>query len=248
MSWAGRASEAEFRYRFYFLAAIYFCAFGVTGFHHRPTAAWLAEKLAGSLRAAPGHAELRVLLLVAGLLAVAAAGLRTWAAAYLNSQVVHDPRLHGERLVADGPYRYLRNPLYLGGILLALAFGAYTSPLGLSLLLIGHVVFYARLIAREEAQLAQSQGTGFLEYRRRVPALWPAWGPRLAASGARAAWAQAWAGEMLMWLFAAALLLTGATLEFRLLWPAVAAAFVLWFAFGRRFRRGLPVAARPPQL
>ncbi len=244
MSWAGRASEAEFRYRFYFLAAIYFAGFAVSGFEHRPTAVWLAEKLAGSLRAAPGRAELRVLLLVAALLAVAAAGLRTWAAAYLNSQVVHDPRLHGERLVADGPYRYLRNPLYLGGVLLALAFGAYASPLGLSLLLIGHVVFYARLIAREEEQLARTQGEDFLEYRRRIPALWPAWRPRLAASGARPAWAQAWAGEMLMWLFAAALLLTGATLNFRLLWPAVAAAFLLWFVLGRGFRRGRAAIAR----
>jgi protein-S-isoprenylcysteine O-methyltransferase Ste14 len=45
--------------------------------------------------------------------------VRSWAEAYLHSSVVHDSELHTERLMADGPYRYVRNPLHLGLILLA---------------------------------------------------------------------------------------------------------------------------------
>ena len=55
--------------------------------------------------------------------------LRTWAAAYLHSDVVHDLKLHSEKLVADGPYRFMRNPLYLGSLMLTIGIGC--SPAGL---------------------------------------------------------------------------------------------------------------------
>ncbi|MGH9536040.1 MAG: methyltransferase family protein [Terriglobales bacterium] len=245
MSWAGRASEAEFRYRWYWILAIYLVGFGCFPLDRRSSAAWLAGKVAGSVHAPPGRAELRVLLFLAALLACAAAALRTWAAAYLDSRVVHDSLLHAEQLVATGPYRHLRNPLYLGGILLAAAFGAYANPIGFLVLIGGHAVLYARLIAREEAELTRSQGERFLAYRRKVPALWPSPRPRVLASGARPAWAQAWGGEMLMWLFAA-LLLCVASFGLRLLSPGIIAAFLIWFLFGRRFRRGLPARAAEP--
>ncbi|MGH9526404.1 MAG: methyltransferase family protein, partial [Terriglobales bacterium] len=178
-------------------------------------------------------------------LACAAAALRTWAAAYLDSRVVHDSLLHAEQLVATGPYRHLRNPLYLGGILLAAGFGAYANPIGFLVLIAGHGLLYARLIAREEAELTRSQGERFRAYRRQVSALWPSLRPRVPASGTRPAWAQAWGGEMLMWLFAA-LLLCAASFGSRLLSPGIIAVFVIWYLFGRRFRRGLPAPAVEP--
>jgi hypothetical protein len=47
----------------------------------------------------------RLAFLFATLLVGAPATIRTWAAAYLGSDVVHDLRLHTESLVTDGPYR-----------------------------------------------------------------------------------------------------------------------------------------------
>lgn len=45
------------------------------------------------------------------MLVGAAAEIRTWATAYLGSEIVFDLNLHTNRLVADGPYRYVGNPL-----------------------------------------------------------------------------------------------------------------------------------------
>lgn len=33
-----------------------------------------------------------------------------WAFAYLRTDVVQDPNLRAEKVLADGPYRYVRNP------------------------------------------------------------------------------------------------------------------------------------------
>lgn len=76
--------------------------------------------------------------------------MRTWGAAYLRSEVVHDSNLRNETLVADGPFRYVRNPLYFGNVLLAAGMGLFASRLGWLILALGMVVFVYRLIGREE--------------------------------------------------------------------------------------------------
>jgi hypothetical protein len=43
--------------------------------------------------------------------AAAGAFLRTWGTAYLGAEVVKDSAMHGGAVVADGPYRHVRNPL-----------------------------------------------------------------------------------------------------------------------------------------
>jgi protein-S-isoprenylcysteine O-methyltransferase Ste14 len=59
---------------------------------------------------------LRLMFGGGALLVFLAALLRTWATAYLRTEVVHDMSQHSEALVADGPYRYMRNPLYLANL------------------------------------------------------------------------------------------------------------------------------------
>ena len=55
----------------------------------------------------------RIVIVAGALLVFLGAGLRTWGAAYLRTEVVHDTAQHSQALVADGPFRYTRNPLYL---------------------------------------------------------------------------------------------------------------------------------------
>src|SRR5580698_117550 len=52
-------------------------------------------------------------VLVAGIIwAVKGAWLRTWGSAYISVGVMRDKEFNGDRVMADGPYRYMRNPLY----------------------------------------------------------------------------------------------------------------------------------------
>ncbi|WP_263382654.1 methyltransferase family protein [Granulicella arctica] len=139
-------------------------------------------------------------LLVLGIvLALLGAWVRTWGAAYLSSAVVHDGGMHGEGMVADGPYRYVRNPLYLGTFLHALAVALLMPVSGaiFTVVLIGMV--QVRLTLREEPFLQQKLGASYAAYCALVPRLMPSLRPRVAASGQRAAWGQAVLGEVYFW-------------------------------------------------
>jgi protein-S-isoprenylcysteine O-methyltransferase Ste14 len=149
---------------------------------------WLS--LTGASNALLGAAILLVLL---------AAGLRTWAAAYLSVRVVKDVALQGSTLVADGPYRYVRNPLYLGAWLHVFALGLLMPPSGAVFAVLLSGVLQLRLIGAEEAFLAQTLGDAYLAYLQLVPRLLPAWRPRVPASGAQPAWGSALLGEIYLW-------------------------------------------------
>lgn len=215
-----QATEFEFRNRFWVIAALFFSGFACSFLDHRNAAGALAG----------GNATGVHLVLGAGaLLAVLAAAVRTWASAYLHTEVVKDHALHADRLVADGPYRHLRNPLYLGTLLLAVCFGLMASRLGFVVIVGGLLVVVLRLIGREETALSRTQGAAYAEYVARVPRLWPALAPRVPASGARPQWRQAVTGELMMWAFAIGAAAFAATFEPRLLYAFLILGFLGYF-------------------
>jgi protein-S-isoprenylcysteine O-methyltransferase Ste14 len=72
-------------------------------------------------------------------------------------------------LVADGPYRYSRNPMYLGGVLMLLGLGTLlgtTTPL--LVVPLWMVFMQARFIRREEALLRQVFGEAYEVYSSSV--------------------------------------------------------------------------------
>lgn len=231
-----RATGFEFRHRFWIIVLIFAGAFGLYWFQPGSTAGRLARVLAG-----PGGAgsqarfqlDLRLLFGACAVGALAAAWLRTWAAAYLDSIVVHDTTLHCDRMVADGPYRFVRNPLYLGLLLLALAMAPIAPPWG-ALWLVGVIwVFHFRLIAREEAELLASQGEPYRRFVAAVPRLLPAFRPCLPASGRPARWGQAFLGEGFFWIFAMAIVLLTVTLDGRWFGYSCGAGVLLYQALPR---------------
>jgi protein-S-isoprenylcysteine O-methyltransferase Ste14 len=191
-----RATEFEFRYRFWIIAGLFFITFGCYAIDHVNSSQALLRAMGLRASGRPLHLLFGISAALAGLGAL----IRTWASAYLRSEIVHDSALHSGRVVADGPYRYLRNPLYLGNLLLAPAMGLVASRLGFVFIVVATFIFIFRLIGREESELLASQGDSYRAYYNAVPRLFPALTPRVPASGTRPQWGQAIVGETLFWV------------------------------------------------
>jgi len=222
-----RASDFEFRYRFWIIGAIFWIGFTLYSVDQVNAAAALANWLQPHTPWSAG-AIVRAIFGFGALLAIAAALLRTWAASFLRSDVVHDDSLHSERLVADGPYRYVRNPLYLGTTLLTLGLGLMASRLGYAVIFFGVLLVNLRLMAREESELNASQGESYRRYLSIVPRLFPSFRPKLPRSGLRPQWGQAFFGEGFFWGFAAAAVVFAISLNIRYVWITLAISFALY--------------------
>ena len=142
-----------------------------------------------------------LLLWVAIALAFAGAGLRTWGSAYLGSAVVTDGAMHTATMgiVEAGPFRYVRNPLYLGTFLQTLALSLLMPRSGAIFTIVTIGVLQARLILAEEPFLEKEIGAPYVAYRTLVPRIVPSLRPRIAAQGFSARWPQAFLGEIAMW-------------------------------------------------
>jgi hypothetical protein len=122
--------------------------------------------------------------------------LRVWGTAYLGSAVMRGAQMQGDQFVAAGPYRYVRNPLYLGSWLLALGVSVLMPPSGAAFFLVAFSAFTLLLIRAEERFLTVKQGEVYQQYRRNVPRLWPRLSAGNAAtSAARPHWVQALLAE-----------------------------------------------------
>jgi protein-S-isoprenylcysteine O-methyltransferase Ste14 len=243
-----RATDVEFRHRFWFILLTYFVGFGSYAFDHlnaaEALARWIFSRSDPRLDSLAARHALQGLFVLSAILVTAAAWIRTWGGAYLRSEVVHDAAVHTDRLVADGPYRYLRNPLYFGNMLLATGLALLASRTGGVILILGNLLIVRRLIGREEAAMAHSQGEAYRAYRAAVPRLWPSLRPRLPASGFEPKWPQSFLGEAWMWTFAMNGFLFAWTLDIRLyniiLCVSAAAYFLMRMVLERLRRRNSP--------
>jgi protein-S-isoprenylcysteine O-methyltransferase Ste14 len=226
MSW--RATEFEFRYRFWIISGIFYLGFGCYIWDRMNMSVALARMILGGLNSPLAGRWIRAILGVGVLIVTLAALVRSWAEAYLHASVVHDSELHSERLVADGPYRRVRNPLYLGNILLAVGLGLMASRTGFLVLVVATVPFVYRLILREEASLLESQGEGYRRYFETVPRLWPSLRPLVPAGGRRPNWVDGVFGETFMWSFAIGMAVFDVTLRLLHFWIIMGAGFAVY--------------------
>ncbi len=103
------------------------------------------------------------------VVALAGLALRAWAAGHLRKN---------QQLATSGPYAHVRNPLYVGSVIVAAGFGLAGAHLGAALALLGFfVLFYLPVVEEEEAHIAKILD-GFDDYRQRVPRFFPAFTPQ----------------------------------------------------------------------
>lgn len=213
-----RGTLFEFRHRFYFIAGIFFVGYTlyfVDGVNATERAIdWLAPG------AEPGAAlprnTMRTIVLVGAALAALGAALRAWAAAYLRGEVVHDERRHSDRLVADGPYRHVRNPLYVGLMLFVIGMCPMASALGAAFMLVAMPIFLARLVGGEEAAMLAQHGDSFRHFCETVPRFVPSLTPRVPAAGGQPHWGRALLGETYLWVMVAGIVMFAFTFDLRL--------------------------------
>jgi protein-S-isoprenylcysteine O-methyltransferase Ste14 len=210
-----RATEFEFRNRAAVFGVIYGVTFSMLWFDHVPTGIRVGEWLAARMGWYGSNGDHLVFGVGAALMAVGGVW-RTWGSSYLGMETVHDKAVHVEALHADGPYRYVRNPLYFGNVLMTIGMGLlaprYAYPVQALLI----ILFLYRLIGREEAELSASQGEPYRAFMRAVPRLFPAVTPRIAGSGRKPDWKTGFATEAWYWSFTLGIAIFAAT--FKILW------------------------------
>jgi protein-S-isoprenylcysteine O-methyltransferase Ste14 len=242
-----KATEWEFRNRATIFGLIYALGFAAYAFD-RSNSTWMIAGLfarqwnAKLMEAANGLPDgaatlslliqpdtaARVIFWTASMVMLLGALARTWASAYLDAGVVYASEVQSGALVADGPYRRVRNPLYFGNVLLASGMGALMSNTGNLFVFVATVALCYRLIFREESRLAATQGQRYAAYRQRVPRLWPALRARIPVAGGRARWSDAFAAEAWSWGFALAVV--AFTITFKILWfYVILGASLVWF-------------------
>jgi protein-S-isoprenylcysteine O-methyltransferase Ste14 len=136
------------------------------------------------------------LLVIALLFTALGAWFRTWGTAYIGPGIVSSSTMHGEALLADGPYRRTRNPLYLGTLLHTLGISLLMPPSGALFAIVLVWIFEIRLVMREEPFLAKRFGQPYLDYLAAVPRFLPTLRPQIPSAGAKPHWLQAVLSEL----------------------------------------------------
>jgi protein-S-isoprenylcysteine O-methyltransferase Ste14 len=202
------ATRFEYRFRFVILVLIFALGFGLVpllintvpgivealGIATKSTWLVLASML-WRAKLLNFSAATTVVLAVAIVFAAVAAWLRVWGTAYVGAQVVKSQDMQADALLADGPYRRTRNPLYLGLLLHTFALAILMPPIGAVITIALVWVLQIRLALAEEPFLAEKYGAAYAAYKQAVPRFLPSPSPAVAAAGVKPRWVQALLGE-----------------------------------------------------
>jgi protein-S-isoprenylcysteine O-methyltransferase Ste14 len=110
--------------------------------------------------------------MIAGfLVALAGEAIRFWGVSIAGSETRTTGSVGGTYLITTGPFAYVRNPLYVGNMMLYIGIGIMSMALFPWLLLVAFVWFvmqYTLIVLQEEEYLAGHFGEPYAEYRRHV--------------------------------------------------------------------------------
>jgi protein-S-isoprenylcysteine O-methyltransferase Ste14 len=196
-----KATAIEFRLRMVIMVAIVILGFWspwieMWGLGVRtPLLEWLALEMSRMGLMSFTVAAPAVIILGAFFAAVGAI-MRIWGAAYLGYGTVQHAEMQAGAVMADGPFRFVRNPLYTGAwfMFVAMAFLMPSTGALFSMTLL--TLFLLRLILGEEDYLSRQLGEPYKEYLRAVPRLFPRLHTSLPAAGQKPQWLIAFFTEL----------------------------------------------------
>lgn len=136
---------------------------------------WIPGRLLGRSGLAP-PAGLGPAQIAGAIVSVLGALLAVWCIAtfWITGRGTPAPFDPPRRLVERGPYRWVRNPMYVGaGFALAGAALFYRSLALLGYALVFLIAMQAFVVGLEEPTLRRTFGAGYQDYCRRVARWWP---------------------------------------------------------------------------
>jgi protein-S-isoprenylcysteine O-methyltransferase Ste14 len=102
--------------------------------------------------------------------------IRLWGVSWAGSETRTTGDVGGTFLITSGPFGHVRNPLYVGNILLYTGFGLMSFALFPYLQIAGFIFFavqYHFIVSEEEKYLAKTFGDEFEKYIKNVPGFFP---------------------------------------------------------------------------
>ncbi|RPI71469.1 MAG: isoprenylcysteine carboxylmethyltransferase family protein [Ignavibacteriales bacterium] len=102
--------------------------------------------------------------------------IRLWGVSWAGSETRTTGHMEGTYLIISGPFAYVRNPLYIGNILIYTGVGIMSYALFPYLQIIALLFFifqYYYIIKGEEEFLQNKYGEQFTEYKKNVPRFFP---------------------------------------------------------------------------
>jgi protein-S-isoprenylcysteine O-methyltransferase Ste14 len=115
-------------------------------------------------------------LLVGFLIALIGELVRFWGVSWAGSETRTTGAVGGTYLVISGPFAYVRNPLYIGNILMYLGLGVMSMALFPYLQIVAIIFFvvqYQVIVKEEEGFLKNKFGNDYKKYLENVPGFFP---------------------------------------------------------------------------
>lgn len=136
------------------------------------------------------------LIVVALLFALLCVLFRVWGTAYLGPSTVNNVSMIAGSVMADGPYRFVRNPLYLGLWFMVAAMAFLMPATGALFAMVLMSVFIVRLTLGEESFLKAQLGEPYLAYLGTVPRFFPRLRGAPAQAGVEPHWLRGMLAEL----------------------------------------------------
>lgn len=111
-----------------------------------------------------------------GMMVLLGEGLRFWGVSIAGSETRTTGRVGGTYLITSGPFAFVRNPLYVGNLLLYGGIGIMSLALFPWLFIAAVAWFsvqYYLIVTQEEEYLLQEFGDAYTHYRAHVPRFVP---------------------------------------------------------------------------
>lgn len=110
------------------------------------------------------------------IIALIGEAIRLWGVSWAGSETRTTGNVGGTFLIISGPFAFVRNPLYLGNIIIYLGLGIMSLAMFPYLLIIALIFFfiqYSLIVSEEEEYLEKTYGEHYRKYFSAVPRFFP---------------------------------------------------------------------------